>query len=93
MNVIWTPEAEQDRYDIFDYIAMANVVAAIEMDEAFLKSSVMLGDFPMMGHKGEAPSTLEIFPHPNYRMIYAFRDNTVWILALVHTARKWPLDQ
>ncbi|ECF1923097.1 type II toxin-antitoxin system RelE/ParE family toxin [Salmonella enterica subsp. enterica serovar Newport] len=93
MNVIWTPEAEQDRYDIFDYIAMANVVAALEMDETFLKSSVMLGDFPMMGHKGETPATLEVFPHPNYRMIYAIRDNTVWILALVHTARKWPLDK
>ncbi|HBC1013232.1 TPA: type II toxin-antitoxin system RelE/ParE family toxin [Escherichia coli] len=93
MNVIWTPEAEQDRHDIFDYIAIANAVAAMEMDETFLKSSVMLGDFPMMGHKGEIASTLEVFPHPNYRMIYTVRDNTVWILALVHTARKWPHEE
>lgn len=93
MNVIWTPEAEQDRYDIFDYISIANVLAAIEMDEVFLKSSVILKDFPMMGHKGDDPSTLEVFPHPNYRMIYAIRSNTVWILSLVHTARKWPLEK
>ncbi|ENV3755595.1 type II toxin-antitoxin system RelE/ParE family toxin [Salmonella enterica] len=46
-----------------------------------------------MGHKGDDPSTLEVFPHPNYRMIYAIRSNTVWILSLVHTARKWPLEK
>ena len=28
--------------------------------------------------------------HESYRMIYEVQDDTVWILALVHTARLWP---
>lgn len=49
MKVRWTPEAEDDRAQIFDYIAADSPRSAIEMDQ-----------------------------------------DTVWVLALVHTARQWP---
>lgn len=35
MRVIWTPEAEQDRADIWDFIAADNPHAAARMDELF----------------------------------------------------------
>ena len=39
MKVIWTPEAEQDRLDIWDYIAEDNPPAAADMDELFSKAA------------------------------------------------------
>jgi hypothetical protein len=35
VKVVWTPEAEQDRADILDYIAADNPHAAVRMDELF----------------------------------------------------------
>ena len=35
MKVIWTPEAEQDRIDVWQYIAADNPHAAAKMDELF----------------------------------------------------------
>jgi len=29
-------------------------------------------------------------PHRSYRLIYEIVEETVWILALIHTARQWP---
>jgi hypothetical protein len=31
-----------------------------------------------------------LIPHESHRMVYEIRDDTVWILALIHTARLWP---
>jgi len=38
------------------------------------------------------PGTCVLIPHENYRLVYEVSeaDHTVWILALVHTARQWP---
>jgi hypothetical protein len=30
-------------------------------------------------------------PHKNDRLVYEIVEDTVWIIALVHTARRWPL--
>ena len=29
-------------------------------------------------------------PHASYRLVHEVREDAVWILALVHTARRWP---
>lgn len=42
MIVIWTPEAEQDRADIWDYITADNPVAAVKMDNHFSESAIRL---------------------------------------------------
>jgi plasmid stabilization system protein ParE len=36
------------------------------------------------------PGTRELIPHESYRLVYEVEGDTVWILALVHTARMWP---
>lgn len=43
MRVIWTPEAEQDRANVWDYIAADNLHAAARMDELFSD----VGDVPI----------------------------------------------
>ncbi len=87
MRVVWTPEAKQDRIDVWDYIAADNPLAAARMDEIF---SDALAEHPMLGRSGKIPGTRELIPHESYRLVYEINGETVWILTLVHTARQWP---
>lgn len=90
MIVLWTPEAEQDRADIFDYIAADNPSAAIKIDDLFSEAAAKLAAFPMIGKRGLIAGTRELLPHENYRLVYEIDGETIWILAVVHTARLWP---
>jgi toxin ParE1/3/4 len=90
VKVVWTPEAQQDRADIWDYIAADNLNAAVRMDRLFSDAAARLADFPMLGRAGKVPGSRELIPHESYRLVYQIELETVWVLALVHTARQWP---
>lgn len=90
MKVFWTPEALQDRSDIWDYIAQHNPAAAARMDGLFSAAAARLADHPELGRAGLVAGTRELFPHENYRLVYELAQGAVWILALVHVARRWP---
>ncbi|MEC3910210.1 type II toxin-antitoxin system RelE/ParE family toxin [Sphingobium sp. CR2-8] len=90
MIVRWTPEARQDRSDIWDYLVALDPCAAMRMDEQFSVAVARLADFPMLGHEGAMPGTRELTPHPGYRLVYEVDGDTVWILTLVHAMRLWP---
>lgn len=90
MRVFWASGAEQDRTGIIDYISQDNPLAAIQMDELFAEAAGRLADHPHLGKAGLIPGTRELIPHENYRLVYEVQGDTVWILALVHTARLWP---
>ena len=49
MRVVWTPEAEQDREEVWDYIASDSAAAAARMDELFSDAAAQLADFPELG--------------------------------------------
>ncbi len=90
MSVIWTPEALQDRAEIWDYIAADNPQAAARMDELFSDAAARLAEHPNLGKPGQVPGTRELIPHESYRLVYEIERKTVWILALVHTSKQWP---
>ena len=90
MKVIWTPEAEQDRDDIWLHIAADNLRAAARLDELFSDAAARLADHPKLGRPGKILGTRELIPHENYRMVYEIDGEIVWVLTLVHTARRWP---
>jgi toxin ParE1/3/4 len=91
VRIIWTPEAEQDRAVVWDYIAADNPHAAAEMDALFSNAVARLAEHPKLGMPGKIPGTRELIPHNSYRLVYEIeQETTVWILALVHTARLWP---
>ena len=89
MRVVWTPEAQQDRADVWDYIAADNARAAARMDELFSDAAARLAR-TLLGRLGKIPGTRELSPHESYRLVYEIDGETVWILTLVHTARHWP---
>ncbi|MDZ7936982.1 MAG: type II toxin-antitoxin system RelE/ParE family toxin [Rhodoferax sp.] len=90
MRVIWTPEAQQDRADIWDYIAADNPSAAANVDSLFSAAAARLADHPKLGRPGKIAGTRELIPHESYRLVYEIAGETVWLLTLIHTSRQWP---
>ena len=52
MKVIWTPEAQKDREDIWEFIANENPFAATRMDELFSEAAARLSEHSMLGKQG-----------------------------------------
>ncbi len=90
MRIVWTPEAQQDRSDVWDYITADSPSAAARMDELFSDAAARLAQHPMLGRPGKIPGTRELIPHESYRLVYEIEGETLWILTLLHTARQWP---
>ena len=93
MNIIWTPEAERDRADIWDYLESRDRADALRIDALFSAAVAQLADFPMLGHPGEIEGTRELTPHRSYRIVYEIAEDTVWITVLIHTKRQWPPER
>ena len=91
MRVIWTPEALEDRADVWDYIAADNPRAAARADDLFSDAAARLADHPKLGRPGKIQGTHELGPHESYRLVCEISGETLWMLALVHPARQWPL--
>jgi len=91
VSVAWTIEAEQDRFEVWGYIAADDIDAAIHMDQLFTAAADRLAEHPMMGAPGRIPGTRELVIHDNHRLVYEVEEDDVRVLALVHAARKWPL--
>ena len=62
MRVIWTSEAEQDRADVWDYIAADNPRAAVRMDELFSDAAARLAEHPKLGRPGKISGSREPIP-------------------------------
>ncbi len=88
MKVRWTPEAEDDRAQIFNYIAADSPRSTIKMDELFSKAAARLAEHPQCGRAGRIPGTREVVAHKSYCLINEIEQDTVWALTLVHTARQ-----
>lgn len=90
MRVFWASAAEQDRVEIFEYIAQDNPIAAVRMDELFGRSAARLAEQALIGRPGVVAGTRELIIHESYRLVYEVDGDVVWILTLVHTAQLWP---
>lgn len=90
MRIFWTPQAEQDRAAIWDYLVERDSAAALRIDQLFSDTVARLAEFPMLGHVGTVAGTRELTPHRSYRIVYEVEGDTVWILVVIHTARQWP---
>lgn len=90
MRLFWTPEAVQDREDVFEYIEADNPVAALALDELFEEKAGRLLDHPGLGRTGQVGGTRELVAHQNYILVYAVSNDSIWILRVLHATRMWP---
>ena len=90
MNVEWTATARRDLAEIIEYIAVENPQAALRMDDLLSAAPRILKRYPLMGKPGAVKGTRELLPHRSYRIVYTVEAETISVLAIVHTARRWP---
>ena len=90
MELVWTPEAIQDRDDIYDYIEADNPAAALALDELFSEKAAHLVEHPDLGRPGRVADTRELVAHQNYILVYDLVGNVVRVLRILHAARQWP---
>ena len=93
MDLLWTPEAIQDRDEIYDYIEADNPAAALALDELFAEKAGRLIDHPGLGRPGRVTGTRELVAHQNYILIYDTVGESVRVLRVLHAARQWPLPR
>ncbi len=90
MELFWTPEATQDRDEIYDYIEADNPAAALALDELFAEKAGRLVDHPGLGRPGRVAGTRELVAHQNYILVYDVAGELVRVLRVLHAARQWP---
>jgi toxin ParE1/3/4 len=91
MQLKWLRQALRNLDDEAAYIAQDSPQSAAAFVNHLMSSADMLIAQPQMGRPGRVPGTRELvitrFP---YILPYRVRNETVEILRVFHTARKWP---
>jgi len=92
MKVVWTRKASRHLRAACDYWAheTSRASADIMLDRIF-SAAELLERFPETGRPGRIPGTRELVIVPTLFLIaYRTRRGKIEILALLHSARKWP---
>lgn len=76
--------------DVFAFIAADSPRAAARIDDLFGAAAERLGTHPSMGRVGAVPGTREVLVHESWKLVYEVGDDVVSVVAVVHTARRWP---
>ena len=88
-RVIWTTPAYNDLEQIAEFIAIDSKFYSSAVVKKIKESSLNLSTFPFRGRivpELNEETIREIFVY-NYRLIYKVNQDTVFILAVVHSAR------
>jgi addiction module RelE/StbE family toxin len=90
LKLRWTARANAQLARLIDRIGLDDPRAADRMDERVVRKATLLIDNPYLGRRGRRDGTRELVAHPSYLLIYDVRGDTVRILRVLHTARRWP---
>ena len=92
MKSSWADPARQDLDSIEAYISEDNPKAAMEMVIRIIdKAYQLLTVNPSVGRAGKIFGTRElVISGTPYILLYQVREQPIYILRVVHSARKWP---
>jgi toxin ParE1/3/4 len=91
MRIIWRHAALNDLGSIREFIAQDNPAAAARVRAALRAAVDPLADYPNLGRAGRVAGTRElVVADLPYIIVYRVADDTVRILAVLHTSRQWP---
>lgn len=94
MKIRWTRSASDDLEEIEAYLAEKNPIAAIEQILSILDQvEELLPVYPEIGPEGRIASTRErVIVGTKFIAIYQVTGETLDILRILHSARKWPSE-
>jgi toxin ParE1/3/4 len=92
MNIVWSPEAIEDLISLRTYIAEESPAGARRVVARILHDiEDLLPRNPHIGRPGRVPGTRElIIPRTPYIVPYRQQRDTIQILRVYHSARRWP---
>ncbi len=90
-SVVWLQEATEDLKIIGSYIAQKSPKAAYEVLVKIKAAADSLSHNPEIGRVGRVKWTRElVINNIPYILPYIVTEKNIQILAVMHTARKWP---
>ena len=91
MRVRWTTPAREQLVSAYEYIAVDDRAAAARTAQQIWQTTQLLARHPMAGREGRVPGTRELVVHGTpFIVVYRLHKNEIWLLAVLHAARKWP---
>ena len=91
MKILWSPLARRDLVHVEAHIRRDDPRAAAAVADKIKRATRNLADFPGSGRPGRWPGTRElVVPGTPYIIPYKVRNEEVWIIAVLHAARRWP---
>lgn len=93
MKIVWTKLAVQDLRHIRNYIEEDNPEAADATLMKIAKTIESLSSFPNLGRPGRVKGTKELIVLGTpFIAAYRLKKARLEILAVIHSARRWPED-
>ena len=91
MKIKLTKLATQDLQSTKDYISQDKPNAALAVMKRVVEAIENIVTFPSMGRPGRVPHTKELVVSGTpLIIIYQVRQDILYIVRIIHTARKWP---
>ena len=90
MRLVWRASALDDLETIISYIAERNAVAAERLQSLIEACAEGLPERPFLYRPGRVKGTREAVVHPNYILIYEVGEETVEVIAVVHSRQQYP---
>jgi toxin ParE1/3/4 len=91
MRVRWTTPAKEQFVSAYEYISSENRAAAVRTADKIWESTELLARHPMAGREGRVTGTRELVVRGTpFIVAYRVERHEVWVLAVMHAARKWP---
>lgn len=91
MRIRLTDLAQRDLESIETHLGGAHPTAAIEQVLRVLDALEPLREFPNLGRPGRVPGTRELVVGGTpYLAVYRVRLNVLWVVRVLHGARRWP---
>jgi len=91
MKLRWTRVALQDLRHLYEYIAEDNPSAANRMVTRIQDATQRLKNHPQMGRPGRVQGTRElVIAGSPYIVVYILADSEIQIVAIIHSAMRWP---
>jgi addiction module RelE/StbE family toxin len=91
MRIIWRRAALNDLEAVREFITQDNPQAATRVYETVRAAVDPLANYPNLGRAGRVDGTRElIVVDLPYIVVYRVAEDTVRILAVIHTSRQWP---
>lgn len=91
MQVVWSPRAVQHLVELRRYITKENPKAASRVARRILDVVELLSAMPNAGRPGRVQATREfVVTDTPFILVYRVSEKRLEIIAVLHTAKKWP---